>query len=181
MIALKKCLSWWKLQYNWTDCPKHVEVPHTTGKVWKESGVLMAFLQRLILKRKPVLYGNCRRSICSLLSAVPSDDDDSSSLPPQMLPFDYQPKPYLGPCADKFLRKESVFWVLLCSIKRKMQHLFDESGRRYLDAFAGIVTVSCGHCHPDVVNAITEQINLLQHATTIYLHHAMADFAEALA
>lgn len=62
-----------------------------------------------------------------------------------------------------------------------MQYLFDESGRRYLDAFAGIVTVSCGHCHPDILNAVIEQNKLLQHATTIYLHHAVADFAEALA
>lgn len=62
-----------------------------------------------------------------------------------------------------------------------MQYLFDENGKRYLDAFAGIVTVSCGHCHPDILNAITEQSKLLQHATTIYLHHAITDFAEALA
>lgn len=62
-----------------------------------------------------------------------------------------------------------------------MQYLFDENGRRYLDAFAGIVTVSCGHCHPDILDAITEQSKLLQHATTIYLHHAIGDFAEALA
>lgn len=62
-----------------------------------------------------------------------------------------------------------------------MQYLYDENGRRYLDAFAGIVTVSCGHCHPQVLNAIMEQNKLLQHATTIYLHHAIADFAEALA
>lgn len=62
-----------------------------------------------------------------------------------------------------------------------MQYLYDENGRRYLDAFAGIVTISCGHCHPEVLDAIFEQSTLLQHATTIYLHHAIADFAEALA
>ena len=66
-------------------------------------------------------------------------------------------------------------------VEGKMQYLFDENGKRYLDAFAGIVTVSCGHCHPDILNAIIEQSKLLQHATTIYLHHAIADFAEALA
>ena len=71
--------------------------------------------------------------------------------------------------------------VQLNIVEGKMQYLFDESGKRYLDAFAGIVTVSCGHCHPDIVDAITEQNKLLQHATTIYLHHAIADFAEALA
>jgi alanine-glyoxylate transaminase/(R)-3-amino-2-methylpropionate-pyruvate transaminase len=30
----------------------------------------------------------------------------------------------------------------------KMQWLFDHTGRRYLDMFGGIVTVSVGHCHP---------------------------------
>ncbi|KAI9394372.1 hypothetical protein POPTR_005G082100v4 [Populus trichocarpa] len=62
-----------------------------------------------------------------------------------------------------------------------MQYLFDENGRRYLNAFSGIVSVSCGHCHPQILNAITEQSKLLQHATTIYLNHTIADFAEALA
>lgn len=71
--------------------------------------------------------------------------------------------------------------VQLNIVEGKMQYLFDENGRRYLDAFAGIVTVSCGHCHPDVVNAIVEQTKLLQHATTIYLHHSIAEFAEELA
>ncbi|KAJ0096496.1 hypothetical protein Patl1_27441 [Pistacia atlantica] len=124
----------------------------------------MAFLQRLILKRKPVLYGNCRRSLCSLLSAVPSDDDSSSSLPPQLPPFDYQPKPYLGPSSDKFLRKESAFWVLLCSITIKsLSILLKGKGNTCLMRAGG------------------EQNNLLQHATTIYLHHAIADFAKALA
>jgi hypothetical protein len=32
----------------------------------------------------------------------------------------------------------------------KRQYLFDEEGRRYLDAFGGIATVCCGHCHPDM-------------------------------
>jgi alanine-glyoxylate transaminase/(R)-3-amino-2-methylpropionate-pyruvate transaminase len=30
----------------------------------------------------------------------------------------------------------------------KQQYLYDYEGRRYLDMFAGIVTVSVGHCHP---------------------------------
>ena len=44
-----------------------------------------------------------------------------------------------------------------------MQYLYDEAGRGYLDAFAGIVTISCGHCHPDVVNVAIKQIKRLQH------------------
>lgn len=63
----------------------------------------------------------------------------------------------------------------------KLQYLFDEKGRRYLDGFGGIATVCCGHCHPDVVKAIVNQTNNLQHSTILYLNHAITDFAEALA
>jgi alanine-glyoxylate transaminase/(R)-3-amino-2-methylpropionate-pyruvate transaminase len=66
-------------------------------------------------------------------------------------------------------------------VEGRMQYLFDETGRRYLDLFAGIVTVSCGHCHPRVTARIQEQIERLQHATTIYLHPNMARLAEKLA
>ncbi|XP_070006752.1 alanine--glyoxylate aminotransferase 2 homolog 3, mitochondrial-like isoform X2 [Nicotiana sylvestris] len=62
-----------------------------------------------------------------------------------------------------------------------MQYLYDENGRRYLDAFGGIATVCCGHCHPEVVESIVNQTKRLQHSTVLYLNHAVADFAEALA
>jgi len=62
----------------------------------------------------------------------------------------------------------------------KMQYLFDERGRRYLDAFAGIVTVSVGHCHPGVLKAIRDQQDRLQHTTTIYLHDQVAAYAKEL-
>ncbi|CAN6478857.1 unnamed protein product [Victoria cruziana] len=110
--------------------------------------------------------------------------------PPEMPPFDYEPKPYRGPRAEEVLEKRkrflgpSIFHYYqkpINIVEGKMQYLFDEDGKRYLDAIAGVVTVSCGHCHPDVVNAIMEQTKLLQHTTTIYLHHAVAEYAEALA
>ena len=63
----------------------------------------------------------------------------------------------------------------------KRQYLFDDEGRRYLDGFGGIATVGCGHCHPDVVEAIVNQTKRLQHSTVLYLNSAIADFAEALA
>jgi len=50
-----------------------------------------------------------------------------------------------------------------------MQYVWDEHGRRYLDALGGIVTVSVGHCHPDVVEVVRKQNETLQHSTTIYL------------
>lgn len=63
----------------------------------------------------------------------------------------------------------------------KRQYLFDENGRRYLDGFAGIAVVSCGHGHPDVVQAIIDQVNRVQHSTVLFLNHAITDLAEALA
>jgi 4-aminobutyrate aminotransferase-like enzyme len=83
--------------------------------------------------------------------------------------------------ARKFLQWVVLHLLQLNIVEGKMQYLFDESGRRYLDAFAGIVTVSVGHCHPAVVDAVVKQTKLLQHTTTIYLHHAIAEYAEALA
>src|SRR5262249_20116820 len=50
-----------------------------------------------------------------------------------------------------------------------------------LDAFAGIVTVSVGHCHPHVVEKVRAQVGRLQHATTIYLHPAVGLLGKKLA
>ncbi len=62
-----------------------------------------------------------------------------------------------------------------------MQYLFDETGRRYLDLFAGIATVACGHSHPAVVARIQEQAAILQHASSIYLHPNLPTLAARLA
>jgi len=110
--------------------------------------------------------------------------------PLQMPAFDYQPRPYDGPTRDEVLaaRRQyvnpAVFTLYgepLMIVEGKMQYLFDETGRRYLDMFAGIVTVSCGHCHPKVVARVREQVETLQHTTTIYLHPGMPRLAEKLA
>jgi alanine-glyoxylate transaminase/(R)-3-amino-2-methylpropionate-pyruvate transaminase len=66
-------------------------------------------------------------------------------------------------------------------VEGHMQWLFDETGKRYLDMLAGIVTVSCGHCHPRVTAAVQQQAGKLQHATTIYLHPGMPELARKLA
>lgn len=109
---------------------------------------------------------------------------------PKIPPFDYTPPPYSGPSSAEILakRKEflspSMFYFYskpVNVVHGKMQYLFDEKGRRYLDAFGGIATVSCGHCHPDVVKAVVDQTKKLQHSTILYLNHAISDFAEALA
>ena len=66
-------------------------------------------------------------------------------------------------------------------VEGHMQYVWDETGRRYLDAFAGIVTISVGHCHPKIVERVREQTGRLQHTTTIYLHPTIVQMAEKLA
>jgi alanine-glyoxylate transaminase/(R)-3-amino-2-methylpropionate-pyruvate transaminase len=110
--------------------------------------------------------------------------------PVGMPPFPYTPRPYTGPSREEVLAlrrrhvNPAVFTLYrdpLMIVEGKMQYLFDETGRRYLDLFAGIVTVSCGHCHPKVVRQVAEQTATLQHATTIYLHPNLALLAQKLA
>lgn len=62
-----------------------------------------------------------------------------------------------------------------------MQYVWDEKGRRYLDLFGGIVTVSVGHCHPKIVEAGQRQLETLMHSTTIYYNPEVALFGKELA
>lgn len=105
-------------------------------------------------------------------------------------PCDHTPKPYTGPTKDETLAKRrqflhpSLFLFYeepIMIVEGSMQYLFDETGRRYLDAIGGIVTVSVGHCHPHVTQAAVEQLQTLQHTTTIYLNPVIAEYAEMLA
>lgn len=66
-------------------------------------------------------------------------------------------------------------------VKGKGQFLYDETGKEYLDMFAGIVTVSVGHCHPKVVKRTVEQVETLQHTSTSLMTQPMVDLAERLA
>lgn len=65
-------------------------------------------------------------------------------------------------------------------VKGRLQHLFDEQGRRYLDCFAGVCTISIGHCHPKWVKAIQDQAAELYHTTTIYLQPQLVRMARRL-
>ena len=109
---------------------------------------------------------------------------------PTLPPFSHTPVPYTGPSLAEVhaLRKAAVSPALfhyykepIMIVEGKGQYLFDETGRRYLDGFAGIVTVSVGHCHPKVVAAANAQNHLLQHTSTIYLHPNLPTYAAALA
>ncbi len=50
-----------------------------------------------------------------------------------------------------------------------------------MDLFAGIVTVSVGHCHEKVNAALKKQIDNLWHTTTIYMYPNIHEYAQKLA
>ncbi len=55
--------------------------------------------------------------------------------------------------------------------------LYDADGRAYLDTYNNVV--SLGHCHPDVVAAITRQVATLC-TNTRYLHETILELADGL-
>jgi alanine-glyoxylate transaminase/(R)-3-amino-2-methylpropionate-pyruvate transaminase len=84
-------------------------------------------------------------------------------------------KEFLSPAIFHYYKKPIMI------VEGKGQYLFDQTGRRYLDGFGGIVTVSVGHCHPEVVKAANLQNQTIQHTTTIYLNPGIALYAKELA
>jgi alanine-glyoxylate transaminase/(R)-3-amino-2-methylpropionate-pyruvate transaminase len=108
----------------------------------------------------------------------------------ELPPTDHTPRKYDGPPKSEVLamRKQytnpavyTIYKEPLLIVEGHMQYLYDETGRRYLDLLAGIVTVSVGHCHPRVVKKVTDQVSTLQHATTIYAHPNFPMLAKKLA
>ncbi|MFL0796984.1 MAG: acetylornithine transaminase [Cellvibrionaceae bacterium] len=47
-------------------------------------------------------------------------------------------------------------------------YLWDQEGRRYLDALTGIAVCGLGHCHPAVTAAVQEQAATLLHTSNLY-------------
>ena len=62
-------------------------------------------------------------------------------------------------------------------VRGEMQYLYDDEGRRYLDAYNNVAHV--GHCHPKVVAAGQQQMELLN-TNTRYLSDLINQYAERL-
>ena len=64
--------------------------------------------------------------------------------------------------------------------KGRGMHVWDESGKRYLDFVAGIAVDVLGHCHPEVVRAIRQQAGTLLHVSNLYHIRPQAELAREL-
>jgi alanine-glyoxylate transaminase / (R)-3-amino-2-methylpropionate-pyruvate transaminase len=57
----------------------------------------------------------------------------------------------------------------------------DADGKEYLDLFSGILTTSIGHCHPRIIERVTEQMSCLGHVSTLYATEVQVEAARLLA
>jgi len=63
----------------------------------------------------------------------------------------------------------------------KGQYVWDLDGKRYLDFLGGIVTISVGHSNEKVTAKIKEQIDRVQHTSTLFPTEAIVALAEKVA
>lgn len=84
-------------------------------------------------------------------------------------------KEYLIPCVYHFYKEPMQL------VRGEMQYLYDTTGKQYLDCFAGVSVVNCGHCNPQITEVICQQVKTLQHTTTVYLTENIVNLAEQLA
>ncbi|MEM0915384.1 MAG: aminotransferase class III-fold pyridoxal phosphate-dependent enzyme [Planctomycetota bacterium] len=64
--------------------------------------------------------------------------------------------------------------------KGRNAEVWDADGKRYIDLFAGFGAPQLGHCHPEVVAAVTEQANTLWHVGNLLHTEPQVRAAEAI-
>jgi 4-aminobutyrate aminotransferase-like enzyme/Ser/Thr protein kinase RdoA (MazF antagonist) len=100
------------------------------------------------------------------------------------IPADRLPAP-VPPLAETLARRRALVGPSVRVAYRRplritrgwRQYLYDDEGRRYLDAYNNVPHV--GHCHPHVVAAAARQMSVLN-TNTRYLHDGLEDYAERL-
>ncbi|XP_056875391.1 alanine--glyoxylate aminotransferase 2, mitochondrial isoform X2 [Takifugu flavidus] len=109
-----------------------------------------------------------------------------------MPPCDFKPEEFKGMSKERMLeiRQQNCFpMTMKVTFYKKpvfihqghMQWLWDVDGKRYLDLFAGVATVSVGHSHPKVTAAAERQLKRLWHTTNIYVYPTLHEYCEKLA
>ena len=82
---------------------------------------------------------------------------------------------YLFPCAPPYYADPLVL------VEGQGARVIDSEGDEFLDFFSGILTTALGHCHPEVVERVREQLGTLGHISTLYLGENQVEMAKRLA
>ena len=84
-------------------------------------------------------------------------------------------KKYMIPCVYHFYKEPPQI------VRGEGVYVYDSKGKRYMDLYSGVSVHALGHCHPELTEAICQQVRTLQHTTTIYLTEPIVNLAEKLA
>ena len=82
---------------------------------------------------------------------------------------------FLFPCAAPYYQEPLVL------VRAEGVWVTDAEGREFLDLFSGILTTGLGHCNPDVIERVHEQLRTLGHTSTLYLSENPVEAARRLA
>ena len=69
----------------------------------------------------------------------------------------------------------------LCLERGEGEFLYDVDGNKYLDFYTGIMVVISGHCNAKITEAVSDQIQKLQHSTSFFINRPVVELAEKLA
>jgi len=81
---------------------------------------------------------------------------------------------------DKKYVMQSYSRIPLVIDKGKGVRVWDKEGREYLDFISGIGVNAIGHCHPEILRALTHQAKRLLHCSNLYYIEPQANLARAL-
>lgn len=82
---------------------------------------------------------------------------------------------FLFPAVFHYFREPLVI------ARAKDQHVWDADGRQYLDFFGGIVTISVGHSNEEVNRRVREQMDRVEHTSTVFMTEPQAALAKKIA
>ena len=66
-------------------------------------------------------------------------------------------------------------------VKGQGSYIWDQDGKKYLDLFPGWGVNGLGHCHPDIVKAVQEQVATLTHVANNYYNEHQGRLARMIA
>ncbi|XP_003965257.2 alanine--glyoxylate aminotransferase 2, mitochondrial isoform X1 [Takifugu rubripes] len=153
---------------------------------------MLPLKSRLFFRSWSVVGQTCRSVFVAGASCQKSALKTSTQDIPEMPPCDFKPEEFKGMSKERMLeiRQQNCFpMTMKVTFYKKpvfihqghMQWLWDVDGKRYLDLFAGVATVSVGHSHPKVTAAAERQLKRLWHTTNIYVYPTLHEYCEKLA
>ena len=110
-----------------------------------------------------------------LLKNAPTDSSSQATGQDEAATLRKAQQRYLFPCVKTLYETPLVFK------EGRGTRITDMEGRTYIDLFAGILSTSLGHCHPEVNERVTQQMQRLGHTSTLYITENQVRTAQKLA